>query len=278
MLAKVYGNLGKRDASADAWSRVAMLDPTDADASYEVGTILARKGDWSGVRSKMLAAEAAGAADSRHFLLIGEADTELRYWTEAETYLKRAGDLERGRYLLGALYYDRGKPTKARAEFEKVIEMNPDNNSAHLHLGWIHYNDGDLKRALHHYREAIRVEPKEPLAQLSLAALLAEMKRPGEAITHYRTALSLDGIPRSERKKAYNSLSRLLVEGNMLRDAVAVIEEGLAEFASSGGLYYQWGEALLKSGKPHEAREKYKAAAQDPIWREIALRKLHSIE
>lgn len=278
LLANVYSTMGKRDASANLWERIAMLDPADADAAYQVGTMLARTGKWQTLRSTMLAADAAGAADGRHYLLLGEADKELGYRREAETYLKRAGDLERARYLLGSLYYEQGRLSLAKGAFEDVIARNPGNYSAHLHLGWIHYNGGALDAALGHYRSAIRSKPDEPLARLSMAALLDEMKRPREAIEQYRKALSLGKIPRSERKKAYNSLSRLLVKSGMLRDAKTVIEEGLAEFPDSGGLYYQWGVALLKSGKKAEAREKFKAAARDPLWREIALRRLHSIE
>lgn len=278
LLADIYAAMGNRDASANLWERIAILDPADTDAAFQVGTMLARAGKWQALRSRMLAADAAGAADGRHYLLLGEADKELGHRSEAETYLKRAGDLERARYLLGTLYYEQGKLSQAREAFEDVITRNPGNYSAHLHIGWIHYKGAALDKALHHYRSAIRSKPDEPLARLSIAALLDEMKRPREAIGQYRKALALRGIPRSERKKAYNSLSRLLVEGGMLKDAKTVVEEGLAEFPGSGGLYYQWGEALLKSGKPAEAREKFKEAASDPLWRKIALRKLHSIE
>ena len=278
LLAGIYSTMGKQDASAAVWERIAMLDPADADAAYQVGTTLARAGDWQTLRSRMLATDAVGAADGRHYLLLGEADKELGYRDEAETYLKRAGELERARYLLGTLYYEQGKLQQARTAFENVIARNPGNYSALLHLGWIYYNGGAFDRALHHYRSAIKLKPDEPLARLSVAALHAEMKHPREAIDQYRTALSLRGIPRSERKKAFNSLSRLLVENGILSEAKPVIEEGLAEFPDSGGLYYQWGEALLKSGNTGEAREKFKTAAADPLWREIALRRLHSIK
>jgi tetratricopeptide (TPR) repeat protein len=278
LLASVYSTMGKRDASTAVWERIAVLDPADADAAYQVGAMLARKKNWSKLRSKMLAAEASGAADSRHYLLIGEADMELGYRGEAEKYLKRAGELERACHLLGILYYEQGRLAESERAFSDAIRHNPDNYSAHLHLGWIHYNGGRTGQALDHYRSAIRSKPGEPLPRLSLAALLDEMERPREAIEQYRKALGLRGIPRDEKKKAYNSLSRLLVEGGRLHEAIEIIEEGLNAFPDSGGLYYQWGEALLKAGKPGEAREKFKRAAADPTWQEIALRRLHSIE
>jgi tetratricopeptide (TPR) repeat protein len=277
LLASVYAAMGRKEESVSTWERISVLDPSDADAAYEVGAGFARKGDWKALRARMLAAEMAGAADSRHYLLLGEADMALGYKGEAEKYLKMANEHERGRYLLGKLYYGQGKLMKAERAFKEVLAGNPDMFSAHLHLGWIYYDGGKHGKALNHYENAVRIRPGDPLARLSLAGLFEEIKRPDEAIKHYKDALSRDGIPREEKKKVYNSLSRLLVSRERTAEAVSVINEGLREFPGSGGLYFQWGEALLKEGKKDHAREKYKLSAGDPLWRETALRRLHSI-
>ncbi|MCK4235732.1 MAG: tetratricopeptide repeat protein, partial [Candidatus Krumholzibacteria bacterium] len=277
LLASVYTVIGRRNDAVSIWKKVSILDPSDSDASYKVGVILARKRDWTGVRSKMLAAESAGGSESRHYLLLGEADLELGYIIEAEKYLKRAVSLERARCLLGGLYYEQGKLSKAEKAFTEVLQRNPDNFSAHLHLGWLHYARGNLLKSLKHYKNAVRLKSSDPLARLSLAGLLEEMKRPNKAIEHYKAALSLPDTPRSEKKKAYNSLSRLLVERDRTAEAISLIESGLAEFPGSGGLYYQWGEAMLREEKKDEAREKFRRAAEDPVWRKTALHRIHTI-
>ena len=50
------------------------------------------------------------------------------------------------------------------------------------------------------------------------------------------------------------------------------------EFSTAGGLYFYWGEALLKQGRKAEAKEKYKLAAEDPKWKDSALKRFHSIK
>lgn len=277
LLAAVYTALGKTEESAEAWKKISILDPTDPDAAYECGSSLARRSDWNGVRTKMLVVESAGAADSRHYLLLGEADMELGYRGEAEKYLKKAKGLGRAQYILGKLYYERGKLAKAERTFEKVLASNPDNYSAHLYMGWLCYKKGERLRALKHYESSTRLNPEDALARLSLAALLEELDRKEEAIGHYRGSLSLPNAPKSERKKAYNSLTRLLVERGRTEEAVSLVRKGLSEFPGAGGLYFQWGEALLKEGRKDEAREKFKRAAEDPVWREVALRRIHTI-
>ncbi|HER44197.1 MAG TPA: tetratricopeptide repeat protein [Candidatus Eisenbacteria bacterium] len=277
LLANVYSALGLREQSTETWARIALIEPYDPDAAYETALADARRGDWTGVRSKIIALETAGKAEGRHFLLIGEADLELGQKGEAKVYLAKAKGETRARYLLGTIYYGEGKYGRAEEEFAAVLRSDPDNPSAHLHMGWLAYRNGEHREALRHYREAVRLNPGDALPALSLAGLLEEMKRHGEAIEQYRDALSLPGIPPEEKRKAYNSFSRLLVEESRLAEAEQVIAEGLEEFPNSGGLYYQWGMLLLERGDRAGAVEKLKAAARDPVWKEPALRRMSSI-
>ena len=277
LLAQVYAALGQRELSTDTWRKIALIEPYDPDAAYEIAIDDARKGNWRGVRSRMLALESAGKAESRHFLLLGEADLELGQRNEAKRYLEKAKGETRAHYLLGTIYYRQGENRRAKEEFRAVLRSNPDNPSAHLHMGWLAYSGGDHREALRHYRKAVSLNPGDPLAALSLAGLLEEMGRNGEAIEHYRDALSLRGIPREEKRKAYNSFCRLLVESHMLEEAERSIKRGLEEFPGSGGLYYQWGMLLLERGDRDGAVDKLKAAAGDPVWREAALRRINSI-
>lgn len=277
LLANVYAALGLKAKSTETWTQIAALAPNDPDAAYETGIAMAKGGDWQSLRSKMLFLESSGKIEQRHYLLLGEADLELGYKSEAELYLMKAAGETRAHYLLGQLYYDRGKLEKAETEFETVLRSDPDNYSVRLHLGWLSYKKGEKKRALDHYRAAVRLNPADPLSALSLAGLLEEMDQRGKAIEHYSDALSLPNIPREEKRKAYNSLCRLLVETKRYPRAKEIIERGLGEFPDSGGLYYQWGIVLLAEGSKEKAKEKLRVAAKDPVWRETALQRIHTI-
>ena len=127
LLAGVYAALGARERSTETWAQVAMLAPNDPDAAYETGLALARNGEWQSLRSKMLYLEPSGNMESRHYLLLGEADLELGYRSEAEQYLQKAGGETRAHYLLGKLYYNRGKSEKAETDFKNVLRSSPDN-------------------------------------------------------------------------------------------------------------------------------------------------------
>ena len=148
LLARVQAASGDRSGSAGTWERVADLDPYDPDAAYEVGTAMARKGEWEGVRTRMVSLDTAGKADARHYLLAGQADLELGYRTEAEKYLLKAGNLELAQSLLGKLYYDRGDLDSAEGAFVKALAMNDSNYTANLHMGYIRYHEKRYRGAI----------------------------------------------------------------------------------------------------------------------------------
>lgn len=277
LLARVQATSGDRSGSADTWERIAHLDPYDPDAAYEVGTSLARKKNWEEVRTRMVSLDAAGKADARHYLLAGQADLELGYRTEAEKYLLKAGDLELAQSLLGKLYYDRGDLDNAENAFLRVLDMNGSNYTANLHIGYIRYHERKYRGAIRHYTAAHRAEPSDPMACLSLAAAFEKSGDRVSAIKYYRKGLGLDGIAASERKKVYTTTARLLLESGQTDEVEKLASAGVRELPTAGGLYFYWGEALLKQGRKTEAKEKYKKAAEDPQWKDPALKRFHSI-
>ena len=278
LLARVQSASGDRSGSAGTWKRIADLDPYDPDAAYEVGSSMAKKGDWEEVRTRMVSLDTAGKADARHFLLAGQADLELGYRTEAEQYLLKAGDLELAQSLLGKLYYDRGDLNSAEDAFSKALTMDSSNYTANLHMGYIKYHEKKYRGAVRYYTAAHQSELSDPMACLSLAAAYEKSGDRTSALEYYRKGLAMKGIDLSERKKVYTTTARLLVETGQYDEVGKLASTGAGEFSSAGGLYFYWGEALLKQGRKTEAKEKYKIAAEDPKWKDSALKRFHSIK
>ena len=277
LLAKIYNSLGKEDKSLSLWERVFSLDPYDPDAVYETGQALASRQNWSQLRLHIQELEKSGKADNRHFLLIGRADIHLGYKTEAEKYLQKAKGLQQTDILLGKLYYGQGRYSKAETAFKRALRKNPNNYSVHLHLGYINYSRERYSAAVEHYRKATSISSNDSHTYLCLAAVYQKMGDSASAIKYFENGLSLTGTPGIERKKAYNTLCRLLVKTGNIQKIYSIIRRGLKEFPDSGGLYFYWGIILLKDGSPTSAKSKFKKAAQDPIWRKAALQRFHSI-
>jgi tetratricopeptide (TPR) repeat protein len=277
LLAKIYSSLGEEDKSLSIWERVFSLDPSDPDAVYETGQALASRQNWSQLRLHIQELENIGKADKRHFLLIGQADIQLGYKTEAEKYLQKAKGLQQTDILLGKLYYGQGRYSESETAFKRALRKNPDNYSVHLHLGYINYSRKRYSAAVEHYQKATSISSNKAHTYLCLAAVYQKMGDSASAIKYFENGLSLTGTPGIERKKAYNTLCRLLVKTGNIQEVYSIIRRGLKEFPDSGGLYFYWGIILLKDGSPTDAKSKFKKAAQDPVWRKAALQRFHSI-
>ena len=225
----------------------------------------------------MLRLDSVGAADGRHHLLAGRAALELGYRSEAREQLGRAGDIELARTLLGTLAYEQGDLAEAESAFRDAVRRNPGNFTANLHLGYISYHRGRYRDAIDYYRTAHQIDETNSLACLSLAAACEKAGDRASAVRYYEAGLQLGGTPVSERRKVYLSLARLLYELGRDARVETAAKRGLEEFPDEGGLYFYWGEALLRLDRPADAKEKYRQAARDPRWKDPALKRFHSI-
>jgi tetratricopeptide (TPR) repeat protein len=127
------------------------------------------------------------------------------------------------RVLLGRLYLSQGRSDEARAAYEEVIEVNPENAAAKNDLAYLLAVEGrDLERAQVLAEEAQRALPEQPeaiytvgyvyfrrghheaaLHQLRRAIALAEAQR-GEASPtfHYHVGLALSALERNAEAAA----------------------------------------------------------------------------
>ena len=81
---------------------------------------------------------------------------------------------------------------KARAAYQRALEVNPEHTDAHINLGCLDHEDGALASAENHYRAATRLRPADPTAHFDLAIVLEDQGRAKEAAEAYRDALAAD--------------------------------------------------------------------------------------
>ncbi len=107
---------------------------------------------------------------------------------------------------LGNLFVFEQKPTLARPEFMRVLELQPGNAAAHSALGGLYESEGQMGAAEEQYRAAVALKPADPAYRLQLGALLAKANKPGWAETELRTAIGLQ----PKNAQAHLALANLL--------------------------------------------------------------------
>jgi Flp pilus assembly protein TadD len=85
-----------------------------------------------------------------------------------------------------------GEFEQAIAEFEAVLEKEPENISALSNLGVVYYNLGRLDEAIAQYQKAIELAPQDADIHSNLAAAYVQQEQLDTALTEYQAAVGLN--------------------------------------------------------------------------------------
>ncbi len=173
-----------RDADARlAFRRALEADPDHADATFNLGQMLARAGRM-GEAEKLLvhAAELQPlfALDARLALVEGwiEAGERERAWRilgDATTLPNEDADSARN---AGALYRKLGRDDLAEVAYRAALTLDPYHAGAATDLGWLQWSTGRTGEALASFERALEADPEYTGALVNLALLLASAAEP----------------------------------------------------------------------------------------------------
>ena len=91
---------------------------------------------------------------------------------------------------IGLLYADANNPARARAAFERAVEIDPHVVSYWVNLGNARRAASDPPGAERAYREALRLDQASPDALNGVGVLLVQRGRGAEAVSWFERALS----------------------------------------------------------------------------------------
>ena len=226
----------------DLLARAAALDPRDADVQLALGRSLAAISRGAEARAAFeraaalrpddpepledLAALAEPAQALQHLAQAAERAERRFEFGRAERTWKRVRELAPQRAAevasrVGALHERQGDGERARAAFERAVELDPRDARPWKGLARVRRAAGDAPGAEAAYQEALELEADDPEALRGLGELYLEGGRPEQAQPVLEKALRLQpGDGRARR-----DLARSLHEGGASERALAVLEE-----------------------------------------------------
>ena len=112
--------------------------------------------------------------------------------------LTGCGPAARGHFEKGNALYEEMKFEEAAEEYERALELEPDNVDVMTNLGVTYYRLGRLDEAIEVYTKAIAVAPEDADIRSNLAAAYVQKQGPGGgtdqlslALEHYQKAIEL---------------------------------------------------------------------------------------
>jgi tetratricopeptide (TPR) repeat protein len=150
LLARRYADRGMDDKAAETWAEVIRVDPTMAEAHFNLGVALSRlEKSEDAIKSFEKSVELNPYFLKGYFAIGNSLVTEERYEEAAQNYKKALAinpDDPEVRHNLGVVYSYLEKPDQAIEELEKAIEMQPGYFLAYRSLSTVYKGMGNAEK------------------------------------------------------------------------------------------------------------------------------------
>jgi protein O-GlcNAc transferase len=164
---------------------------------------------------------------------------------------------------MGTALQAKNRLEEAMICYEKALAINPGYMKAYNNLGSVLKNRGNVAEAVVYFQKALVINPDYITAHCNLGSALQELGRGEEAVVCFQKALSID----PNYAPAHNSLGLSLKELGKIKEAVANYQKALSIKPDFQEAYSNLGDALKEQGKQEEAVASYqKALAIQPDY------------
>jgi tetratricopeptide (TPR) repeat protein len=267
------------DSAETLYEEALMLEPSLAPAVYGLGRLAAERREFErAVQYFERVLDLQPGASVVHYHL-GQTLRQLGRVDEARNHLAKSGQVRVGMadplmqdlstMMLGASPHltrgnaatREGRFVAGAADYQKAVEVDPDNLRARQSLASALLRLDNLDGALEHFEAAARLAPKNARAQSDLGTALAEKGDSERAVHHLRLAVELE--PALE--KAQFNLANNLVRMGEFDEAVDTYRKILETDPSHLEARSRLGTALARSGSLEEGISELRTVAErDP--------------
>lgn len=237
-----YLNNGQYNYAIDALKKAVKLNPSNAEAHFNLGRAYKRGGMDKKARAEFSISTRINPeifnecvkkyreeidyelTDTQNYSELGNAYAEKGMIDDAIDAYKKVIGIESenacAHYSLGTLYSKKGMYTDAADEFWMAVEIDPDMSEAHYNLGLVYYRQGMFEKAIAEYQAALKLLPEAQGKRRSgvhykLGLAYEGNKMFSDAISELNKAVEL--MP--EDSRIYNQLSVVYKKAGMLEQA-----------------------------------------------------------
>ncbi len=232
-------NLNVLDREDEAIARLTPLveaDPTDLEAVIALGNIMrSRRRFDEAAEIYSLAIDAVDIPDAYWSIYYyrGIAYEQTDRWPLAEADFQRALEMYPDQPLvlnyLGYSWIDRGENLDVAIEMvRKAVEQRPEDGYIVDSLGWAYYRLGEYEKAVEHLERAVSLRPEDPVINDHLGDAYWKVGRRLEAMFQWSHACDLDPEP-EELEKILAKLENGLPDEDGPRERERAAVEELAE-------------------------------------------------
>jgi arylsulfatase A-like enzyme/Tfp pilus assembly protein PilF len=212
------GNLSKPNRTADPKDKIALWskyevslatgdkqpileklvsqEPVNNFFRLALANAYREKKDWNGTVAQLKEAIRNDSSDANSYHELAVTYREMKNYPEGLRAEDAAITLQPSRTefhgVRGMILVETGRFEMAKAEFNQVIEKDPNNGIAWNNLGNAYRETNELEQAAQAYKKSIELAPHYAYPQNGLGTILVRQGRTREAIPYFEKALELD--------------------------------------------------------------------------------------
>ncbi|MBS1259346.1 MAG: Cell division coordinator CpoB [Candidatus Scalindua arabica] len=232
-----YLNNGQHNHAIDALKKAVKLNPSNAEAHFNLGRAYKRGGMDEKARTEFsLSARINPEIFNECVKKYREKiDYEL---TETQNYSE-----------LGSAYAEKGMINDAIDAYRKLIEVEPDNARAHYSLGTLYSKKRMYDDAADEFWMAVEIDPDMPEAHYNLGLVYYRQDMFEKAIAEYQASLKL--LPETQTKKrsgVHYKLGMAYEGSKRFRDAISELNKAVELMPKDSRIRQQLSEVYKKAG------------------------------
>ena len=130
---------------------------------------------------------------------------------------------EQVHYNQGVTFSKQGKLKEEIAEWEKVIEIDPNHVKAHYNLGIAYRHSGQIDKAIGAWKKAVSLEPNGSKAYSNLGAVYISQGKLDDAEAILNKAIAID----ENYAKVHYNLARLYARKNQNQQSLKYLQKAI---------------------------------------------------
>ncbi len=214
-LGTIYSNKKEYENARDEFLAVIKYDPENAIVRTDLGSVYLTLKEYDKAEEQFREAirinnqyAAAHHNLASLYLIRNDLDNAIKEYRTAISVADLTQDVVGAHFNLGGLYLTQNDFKKAKVEFERVVELDPDNTDAYSNLGTIYEKLGDRRRAEEMYTRITSTDPDDAEGFNELGKFYLDRRDFEKAKESFRKALEKE----PDNKIAQLSLGRTYTE------------------------------------------------------------------
>ena len=258
LVAAANSALKNLDQAIESFNKVLELNPEDAMAYFNIGTIFSEKEEFDTAiknyqKCLSIKPNHAEAYDNMGSVLKvqGKLTTAIEQFTQA---INLKPNFAQAHYNLGVVLQETGNSNAAIESHKKALEINPNYFKSYNNMGNALKDEDELDAAIESYEQAIKIKPEYAEAYYNMGIALNDKGEVDAAINSYKKALKIN----PEYAEAYNNMGNALKEKGEVNAAIESYNLALKIKPDYAEALNNKGNALQFKGEINAAIDNYK--------------------